>query len=557
MKRIIVYCLILIGFSLFAQEKHLLLSEIDSIRKKTLNREISFNEVKTYVDSFLVKAREQKKQILIGKAYYYLGLKAKELHKQLQYLDSAILYTGHLKDDKWFPMNVYLAKGNTLQAQRNYHSALDNYLLAELQIKSNGNTVYQYDIKYNIGFLKRILGDYDEAERLFKQSIPYKKNKNKRYWNNYMHTLFQLSSVYYESGQVEKCTAINREGIQIALDNDRKDLLHHFIVNEGINLSIKGDYQASVDSIEKGMKYLSKPDKVVSDFYLAKSYIGIGENAKALYYFKKIDSVFNSTNHLLPLLRESYEYLIENTKEKKDKEQQLYYTNQLLKLDSMIHTNYKYLTKTIKKKYDFPQLIAEREHLITALKKEKAQAVQQRNWAIEVGLLVCVLLLGGLLYYYTLKRKYKKRYETIIERSKTTIKEEIRVKDVKISPEALDIEEALVEEVLKQLELFEQEHQYITTQISLNDVAKIVNTNSKYLSKIINLHKGKNFTSYINDLRIDYLIDHIQHDPIYMKYTVKAIALEGGFSNPQAFYRAFQKKTGLKPTYFINKVREN
>mgnify|MGYP000745972642 CR=1 FL=1 len=47
----------------------------------------------------------------------------------------------------------------------------------------------------------------------------------------------------------------------------------------------------------------------------------------------------------------------------------------------------------------------------------------------------------------------------------------------------------------KSLEDFEKGGAFLTNQISLKDVAKLINTNSKYLSKIINTYKGKNFAN--------------------------------------------------------------
>jgi AraC-like DNA-binding protein len=165
-------------------------------------------------------------------------------------------------------------------------------------------------------------------------------------------------------------------------------------------------------------------------------------------------------------------------------------------------------------------------------------------------------MLIGFLNNYKLKKQYEKRYNDIIAKSKASVQEEISVKNAKPQAISLGIDSAIIDEVLQELDVFEKGEAYLTNQISLKDVAKIVNTNSKYLSKIVNTYKGKNFTTYINDLRIDYLVSHVQTDTKFQKYTIRAIAEEIGFSNPEGFSRAFQKKTGLKPSYFIKKVRE-
>ncbi|WP_159025502.1 AraC family transcriptional regulator [Aquimarina sp. Aq78] len=43
---------------------------------------------------------------------------------------------------------------------------------------------------------------------------------------------------------------------------------------------------------------------------------------------------------------------------------------------------------------------------------------------------------------------------------------------------------------------------------------------------------------------------------LYRKYTVQAIAQEIGFNNSEAFSKAFYKKTGIYPSYFIKKLEK-
>ncbi len=81
-------------------------------------------------------------------------------------------------------------------------------------------------------------------------------------------------------------------------------------------------------------------------------------------------------------------------------------------------------------------------------------------------------------------------------------------------------------------------------------------TNSKYLSKIVNTHKEKTFTKYINDLRVEYAIRKLQQDKKLRNYTIQAIAVEFAFDNAESFSTAFHKNTGLKPTYFIENINK-
>lgn len=71
----------------------------------------------------------------------------------------------------------------------------------------------------------------------------------------------------------------------------------------------------------------------------------------------------------------------------------------------------------------------------------------------------------------------------------------------------------------------------------------------------MNEYKGKNFTNYINDLRIEYFIKEYKKNPKYSKYTIKFLGEEMGFNNAQSFSKAFLKKTGIKLSVFIKNTQ--
>ncbi len=558
MKNLILYtCLILIGTTVFAQNENDLLKEYNKLKKQFRDTSISSEDAKILGRSYLVKAQKTGENRFIGRGYYLLAIKNFEFKERIQYLDSSIYYTKDIKGDQKFPLFPYITKGLTLYYNKDYPEALNSYLLAVDAAQSRGNATAEYDMKNNIAILKRVSQEYDEAEKLLIECMLYEESKDKMYVNNYLYTLLQLSSVYYETAQTEKATALNTKGIKLAQANKNDFFYYAFTINEGINSYVKGNYEVSIDAILKSIPHLKADDVLVAEFYLGKNYHALGKKQKAIDYFKKVDTFYNKNKDLFPPLRESYVYLINNAKAKKDERKELYYTRQLLKIDSTIHADYRYLSKNISKKYDIPAYVASKDRLIEKLEGKNRRITKEKNWIVILGSILGILIISLLGYYYNLKKRYEKRYNDIIQQSNAIIEEEIVVKSTKLQAVPLGIDQHIVEEVLQTLDTFEKGEAYLINQISLKDVAKIVNTNSKYLSKIINSHKNKNFATYINDLRVDYLVNHIQIDTKYQKYTIRAIAEEIGFSNPEGFSRAFQKKTGLKPSYFIKKARQN
>ena len=106
------------------------------------------------------------------------------------------------------------------------------------------------------------------------------------------------------------------------------------------------------------------------------------------------------------------------------------------------------------------------------------------------------------------------------------------------------------------IESFESKNKFLLKKYTLNSLAKDLNTNSTYLSKVINVAKGTNFAHYLNNLKINFAIDKLSKDERFRSYTIKAIAEDSGFNTAQSFTNAFLKKTGIYPSYFIKRINK-
>ncbi|MCT4185318.1 tetratricopeptide repeat protein [Elizabethkingia anophelis] len=159
---------------------------------------------------------------------------------------------------------------------------------------------------------------------------------------------------------------------------------------------------------------------------------------------------------------------------------------------------------------------------------------------IIVGNIILVLVV----YFLTISKKKIK--EVIPEK-----KEETRqLSDHNISKETED-------RILKNLEEFENNKTFIAKDISLFSVANQFQTNTKYLSIVLKKNKNKVFTQYINDLRIQYIIDKLKTDSNFSKYKIYYLSELSGFSSQRAFTTAFSNRTKMKPLEYIKKYCEN
>ena len=113
-----------------------------------------------------------------------------------------------------------------------------------------------------------------------------------------------------------------------------------------------------------------------------------------------------------------------------------------------------------------------------------------------------------------------------------------------------------VNEILEKLVALEEKKYFLKQECTLHNVAKKLKTNTSYLSKIVNNELGKNFNTYINELRINYIIIELKNNSKLRSYSVNAIAIEIGYKRPDAFTRSFKEVTGLTPATYIKKVNK-
>lgn len=106
----------------------------------------------------------------------------------------------------------------------------------------------------------------------------------------------------------------------------------------------------------------------------------------------------------------------------------------------------------------------------------------------------------------------------------------------------------------KFITLVESQQLYLNPDLKLVEVATALNSNTAYLSRVINRQGGKNFQNIINEYRVK-----IFKEVIFTKdlntYTLFAIANECGFKNKSTFYRVFRGLTNESPKQFIDRLK--
>ena len=115
-------------------------------------------------------------------------------------------------------------------------------------------------------------------------------------------------------------------------------------------------------------------------------------------------------------------------------------------------------------------------------------------------------------------------------------------------------QQALAEAIAAVMEGGEE---YCSDDFSLDRLAALVGSNSKYVSQVINGTYHKNFSNYVNEYRIRTACKRLADDARYGHLTVKAVGESVGYRSHATFVNMFKKTTGLTPSLYQKMARTN
>ncbi|CAA7392580.1 helix-turn-helix domain-containing protein [Chryseobacterium fistulae] len=550
----------------------------DSLKNKTFEQlEKSYgtvfrsgNKSILYANTFLAKAKREKNIIKQIDGYFLLFTKS---DKELGYIDSiqSTIKTSNNADELSYG-NYKI--GNIYFNSNKYKKALPSYLSALNYARKNDNIKNIVLIKNAIGKIKYLTYDYEEALKIFKENYSYIKSREKQDPNNYLNILYSLTLAYkgvvkYDSAYIyanlgkSKCLVYNKKYYFRAFD-----LASHII-----EYHLK-DYQPSVDGLKNNIDFFQKYDHTnleITYMYLSLNFQKLNDRSKYLYYFDKMDSLQKETNFIDPNMIDLYKNSLQYYEGKGDKKKQIYLIDRVIKLsDTIYKSNYEF-AKEIHQKFDIPELLEQKEKLISNLDK--------RNTTLY-GLLGGGLLLFLLfIYLYNVNRKklkiYREQAQKLVDlQNEISTTEKLNsfeklnaesqgihmielIEDEKTNKTKNQIPENVRQALIIKLHEFEEHKTFTTKNITLYSLSKDFETNSSYLSKGINELKGKNFSNYLSELRINFIIGELKNSKKLRLKTIAAIAEDAGFNNVESFTKAFKHITGTLPSYFIKALREN
>ena len=559
-KKIFILFLYCISVHAIAGQKNIQ-KNADSLQKYSLGdlirKSYSEKNPKIYCDEMAkrnLSDKDKMKYYRICGEKYYLEI-MNNFDKSLQFIKISNFYAQKEEDFTMYANNlnmialIYALQNKNdlalfcLKKKRMYESK-DKSNIQELIFGGDEGLVYgvigDFDKKIK-GYIKAVkdLDDYVANQKKIAPEIFLEINRAKREKYNSIVDAYLLqkkldSAAFY----LKKIKSLPLSLSDLDSEGVRDSEIHYAILSGNLD-----------DAIEKANKDLNefRDDKVTvfyDSYYLAQAYLLKKKYKTSLAYceqaLKSKQISFGFINYELEL----YKIAMQATDKMGDEKAYLKYSRLYEKANQKFDYNSK--ADFIAKLYNLDQ--------IQPLEYELNHTKSFMSY-LWIAVLVLGLLTAYLIHRFFTLKKYKKRFMEInahLEKQiPAPIKDENNTKSNKNN-----LSDEKENEILDKLNKFQQKKQFLSPSMSLSVLSAQIGTNTNYLSSIIKKHKQSNFNSYLNQLRIDYIVMKLKQNPEYLNYKISYLAEECGFSSHTVFSRIFIEKMGIPPSKFIEYLKK-
>lgn len=442
--------------------------------------------------------------------------------------------------------------GGTWYVLGNYNEALTSYLAAKELATHSKNSPYEIICLTNIANMRTKLNRFEDALNSYNSILKILDEKGEaeasQHLVTYLSSLLGKMLCLAELGRFEEAKATYEKGLALSEANDSQTYKGYFNINLGRVYYEKKEYHTSLGFLKQGKDILLNNEGLKNNLYLADFYI-----AKNLYKQEKyteagslLDSIFKhiDENPATDRAEEMYQLAIDISKILNDKNKQIQYYDKLQKTLE-VRSEKKLLAKDLLYEDDLKEYSIENEKL----SNEKNQSLLDKRIILMISIVLFLVLVSFFFFYHRKAKMKEQKFLTIIEEiSKSAATQK--------PPKVSSIQDEKAKIILEKLQKLENTHFYLSADVTLHTTAKLLSTNTTYLSKALNAVKKQSFNQYLNKLRIDYVLVKLKEDSLFRSYTIHAISKEIGYKSATTFIKEFKNKTGLNPSYYIKKIEE-
>ena len=566
-KKLLLFCFVLNSFITIGQENRDLSlqsfeSITDSINKYMLNNLPKAVEAS---NAYILKAKREKDKKNEWKGINALGYsyeRHQEFEKaQEQYEKSLSLAQQHNFEEEI--IGSYMLGAIIQLAISNASNAMD-LLEKSLKLAEEIDSEYWEEIVLQYtSYVLQMSGDTDKAIDIRKKSVAFYENKpiDSIYTASAKKTdlvarYSQLAGSYLKIEQLDSAKHYVGLISKMVTDDDSCNLRTLYVIKGQIDFHEKRYSEAKKNF--RAASLLCDPNDPLMDLRMNYDF---GKIEHAQGNFKEAREILQKAldNYDVKPSEEGfmdnyYKLLADSYKETGDLEKANYYFEKYIVSTSQFDK-----IKSEVKASTRAQEISKFRNELKTLEAEKEEKQNLLNYLFLGASIIILALLFILLRFYKTKKKNEAKFESLLRKMKTSSEEDFDIIDTKDDvleeKNTSDVPEEIKLQILDGLKKLEKQEYFLKQDCNSYNVAKKINTNTSYLSKVINSHYGKNFNTYINDLRINYTILRLKNDVIFRSYSIQSIAEEVGYKSADSFTKYFKKDTGLNPSFYIKEIK--
>ena len=201
--------------------------------------------------------------------------------------------------------------------------------------------------------------------------------------------------------------------------------------------------------------------------------------------------------------------------------------------------------------------VAELNYIRELKKQEEAtQELEQRQQLQQIFLLAAIIVIAVIviaaLLLWQKNRQLRERNRSLYEKNVQVMRIEAVEQEQRktYSKSSLNDEQretlvGRIQEVLANPDIICQQ------DFTLNKLAKMINSNTTYVSQVINETYGMAFSNLLGSRRVHIACQWMEDPARVGSITIEAIASASGFKSRTAFINAFKRETGLTPSEYI------
>ncbi len=197
--------------------------------------------------------------------------------------------------------------------------------------------------------------------------------------------------------------------------------------------------------------------------------------------------------------------------------------------------------------------IGESEVIYKTAQKDRKIEIQhllltsRKNKILLITITAIVLFLAIILLLQLLK-KVRRVNKDLLKRNIELSRRWEKIQGTYFNEKKPDAGSRLFKEIYS---LVVENNEFTNPKMSVDLLARELNSNSKYISQAIRNKTGMNFNTFINTYRIEKAKELLREEQSEMS-SIETIAEKCGFNNNTTFYQTFKKNTGLTPSKYRN-----